>query len=154
MTPSDPVKTRARQVAALRDEIAELVDELDRRRREAFDLPLQLRRHPAAAAAAAVVAAIAVGGLVALGVRRRRRRASRLARAQEVRRALARLLREPERVGRPPAALEKLALAAATAAIGALARRLLQERSLPPAARARAARPRVRAQGGEAAPLA
>jgi hypothetical protein len=139
-------------VAALRDEIAELVDELDRRRREAFDLGLQLRRHPAAAAAAAVVAAVAVGGLVALGVRRRRRRASRLARAREVRRALARLLREPERVGRPPAAIEKLALAAATAAIGALARRLFLERSRPPVARP--TRPRERAPRDAAAPLA
>jgi len=50
-----------------------LLGELDRRRREAFDLRLQMRRHPLAFAAGAVLALAAVGGGTALAIARVRR---------------------------------------------------------------------------------
>ena len=53
-----------------------LLGELDRRRREAFDVRLQMRRHPAAFAVGAALALGALGGgttLVIARVRRRRR---------------------------------------------------------------------------------
>lgn len=49
-----------------------LLGELDRRRREAFDIRLQMRRHPVIFAAGAVLALGAVGGGTALAIARMR----------------------------------------------------------------------------------
>ena len=51
-----------------------LLGELDRRRREAFDVRLQMRRHPVAFAVGAALALGAMGGGTALVVARTRRR--------------------------------------------------------------------------------
>ena len=54
-----------------------LLGELDRRRREAFDVKLQMRRHPVAFTVGAVLALAAVGGgtsLAIMRIQRRRRR--------------------------------------------------------------------------------
>lgn len=50
-----------------------LLGELDRRRREAFDVRLQMRRHPLIFAAGAALALSAVGGGTALAIARMRR---------------------------------------------------------------------------------
>ena len=87
------------EIESLRSEIGGLVDELDRRRHEATDVRLQIRRHPRAAALLlGVVALSVIGRLVLL----RRRRATRLStRAANLARALALLSREdPDRVRR------------------------------------------------------
>ena len=61
-----------------------LLGELDRRRREAFDLKLQMRRHPVAFAVGAALVLAAVGGGTSLALvriqRRRRHRHSPTAR--------------------------------------------------------------------------
>ena len=62
------------EIESLRGELGALIGELDRRRHEAFDLGLQVRRHPVAVAVAAATLALAVGGLIALVVAGRRRR--------------------------------------------------------------------------------
>lgn len=121
------------EIDSLRGELGALVAELDRRRHEALDLRLQVRRHPVAAALVAVALAAAVGGLVAFAVRDRRRRRRPSVRARETRRAIARLLSEPERVAAEPSAASRALGVAATAAATALARQLLQGRAAKPA---------------------
>jgi len=128
-SPSRPVATREpgeieRDIESLRAELGELVGELDRRRHEAFDLRLQLRRH-----ASLIVAVAALGGVVvfaAYGVSRyaRRRRAQPQARAQDLARVLAILARHPGRVERMvewrslPATALSAALGRIAAAVG------------------------------------
>jgi hypothetical protein len=121
----------AGEIDSIRTELGGLVGELDRRRREAFDLRLQARRHPVAAALAAAAAALAVGGLVALAVRQRRERRRPSVRAGEARRALARLLDHPERVAAEPGMGNKVATAVLTLVATSLAKRLLDERVAP-----------------------
>ncbi|HET8540194.1 MAG TPA: hypothetical protein VFL83_10020 [Anaeromyxobacter sp.] len=124
------------EIDSLRAELGALVGELDRRRHEAFDLGLQARKHPVAVAVAAATLALALGGLVALAVAARRHRRRPSVRAREARRALARILEDPHRVGRDPSIPRKVVAAVATAAAATLARRLVQ-RQVAPARRAR-----------------
>ena len=70
-------RTIEREIDALRDQLDGIVGELDRRRHEAFDVRLQLRRHRTAVATVGVVAAaLVVSGFVAW--RNARRRQDRL----------------------------------------------------------------------------
>jgi hypothetical protein len=62
-----------RDIDHLRDRLDGMVSELDRRRHEAFDVRLQLRRHATAVATVGVVGAVLlVGGFVAWRNARRR----------------------------------------------------------------------------------
>ncbi len=126
------------EIDSLRGELGALVAELDRRRHEALDLGLQVRRHPVAVAVAAVTLALAVGGLVALVVAGQRRRQRPTEKLKETRRALARIMDQPHRGGRDPSIPRKVVAAAATAAAATLVKRLIQ-RQVP---RAPASRPR------------
>jgi len=114
----------------LRGELGRLVSELDRRRHEAFDVKLQIRKHPLAAVLAVSAAALVVGGLVAIAVRRRRRERGPVHRAREVRGALARLLDHPDRVAAETTLTDKILGAAGVVAATAVARRLV-DRALP-----------------------
>ncbi len=120
----------ARDIDVLRDEIGGLVAELDRRRHEAFDVGLQLRRHPLVAAAAVSTVALVVGGLVAAAIRARRRRQSRVEQARRLRRAFGRMVRHPEEFDREPGILERVAMAAVGVAATTLAKQLVQ-RAVP-----------------------
>jgi hypothetical protein len=134
----------AGEIESLRHELGGLVGELDRRRREAFDLGLQARRHPLAIALAATAAAFVVGGLVALAVRQRRQQRRPSVRAAEAREALARLFHHPERVGAHPSMGHKVATAVLTLAATTLAKRLIDRAVVPrrpSAPRARVAPP-------------
>jgi hypothetical protein len=124
------------EISTIRNELGALVSELDRRRHEAFDLGLQVRRHPVAVAVAAATLALAVGGLIALAVSARRERRRPSARVRETRRALARNMERPHQVGRDPSIPRKVVAAIATAAAANLAKRLIQ-RQVAPAPRAR-----------------
>jgi len=126
------------EIDALRGELGALVAELDRRRHVAFDVGLQVRRHPVAVALAAATLALVAGGLIALAVAGRRRRQRPSVRARETQRALLRIARKPHRVAAEPSMPGKIAIAAATAAAAALARRLVQ-RQVSPAPRPRPA---------------
>ena len=120
-----------REISTLRQELGDLVGELDRRRREAFDLRLQLRRHPVVASVAGLALAALLGGAVAalLYDARRKRRAGYKARQLKV--AVRRMVRHPERVGRggPPPS-EKIVAAVVTTAATLLVKRAL-ERAVP-----------------------
>ncbi len=119
------VQRVAGEIDTLRGELGALVAELDRRRQELFDLGLQVRRHPVAVAVAATAAALVLGGLVALAVRGRRERRRPTVRVRDARRALARILEHPDRVGADPGTARRILAAAGAAAGTALAKRLV-----------------------------
>jgi len=120
----------AGEIDSLRAELGGLVAELDRRRHEALDLGLQVRRHPILVAAVATAAALLLGGALALAVRGRRQRRRPTVRAREARRALGRLFDHPTRVAAEPSLAAKLGTAVGVAVASALAKRLV-ERSVP-----------------------
>jgi hypothetical protein len=122
-------QTLEQEIASLREELGDLVGELDRRRHEAFDLRLQVRRHATLLLVlGTVTVGLAVGGYVMLGYARRRR-AHPLVRTQAFAHALALISRNPERLVRVmedtrdprAAALAALAKAAGAAAPRAIA---------------------------------
>jgi hypothetical protein len=121
----------AGEIDSIRAELGGLVGELDRRRREAFDLRLQLRRHPVTVAVAATVAALAIGGLVALAVHSRRERRRPMVRAKETRLALARLLHPPDRVASEPSIGNKVTTAVLTLVATSLAKKLIDQKVVP-----------------------
>ncbi len=121
----------AGEIDTLRSELGGLVAELDRRRHEALDLGLQVRRHPVFVAAVTTAAALLLGAAIALAVRGRRQRRRPTVRARQARRALGRLFEHPNRVAAEPSLAAKIGIAAAVAVASALARRLV-ERSVPP----------------------
>jgi hypothetical protein len=114
----------AGEIDVLRNELGGLVDELDRRRHEAFDLRLQASRHPLVVAGVATVLALVVGAAVAVAIRDTRRRRSPTARARDVRAALSRLAEHPRRVAADPSMANKLVTAALLAIATTLAKRL------------------------------
>jgi hypothetical protein len=122
---SRPVHEVERDIHGLRGDIGRLVDELDRRRHEALDVRLQVRRHPLVAAALVGGVAFLVGGAIAVAVRRRSRMRTTRERARNVRRALGRMARHPDEFARDPGMLEKIAVAVATAAASMVVRRAL-----------------------------
>jgi hypothetical protein len=85
-----------REIEDLRAQLDELVDELDRRRHDAFDWRVQLRKHPRAAALGAGVLLAAV----ALAVRRSRRSVSFGEHAARFLRGVYAVGQEPERLER------------------------------------------------------
>jgi hypothetical protein len=107
-------------IERLRGELDGMVSELDRRRHEALDLRLQLRRHSGVVAALGVVAVlVSVVGVMAWSASRRRQ--DRLVdRVQNLARAIAIMSRNPDRLER---ALEgkRPAGSAVTSAIAKLA---------------------------------
>lgn len=121
----------AGEIDSIRAELGGLVGELDRRRREAFDLRLQIRRHPVAVAVAATGAALVVGGLIAFVVHERRERRRPSVRAEEARRALARLLHHPDRVAAEPSMGNKVTTAVLTLVATSLAKRIIDQRVVP-----------------------
>jgi hypothetical protein len=135
-SPEHAVRRVSGEIDTLRDDLGNLVSELDRRRHELFDLGLQARRHPVALAVAATVVALAAGGLLALVVRGRRRRRSPSVRARETRLALGRLLDHPDRVGAEPTVGRKIGIAVGTLVATTLAKRLLDRTVKRPPKRA------------------
>lgn len=75
------VETR-REVEALRDEVSQIVDELERRGREALDVRVQATRHPAASGALAVGLGGGLSYLIYSAVSQARQRREEQARLQ------------------------------------------------------------------------
>jgi hypothetical protein len=117
-------------IETLRHELGELVSELDRRRHEAFDFRLQMRKHPTAVAVAGVALAALVGIGLAVAIHGRRERARPVNRARRARAAVERLVRDPEHMAREPGVGEKILAAAGTAAASLLVKRAF-ERYVP-----------------------
>lgn len=125
------------EIAGVRLEIDELIEELDRRRREVMDLKLQVSRH-----AVPIVVGAMTGGLVLAGVgvyvfwhHRHERKPS--VRLHHARFAARRALKHPERVarGEPPLHI-KLLTATLTALAGATAKKLVERAITAPPPRA------------------
>jgi hypothetical protein len=114
------------EIAVVRRELDTLLGELDRRRHEALDVPLQLRRHATGATLTALAFLLTAAGGVWLTVWNRRRRARYTARAGRLRHALARMTEHPERVAAEPTIPGKILTAAASAAVAALVKRGLE----------------------------
>jgi hypothetical protein len=112
-------------VESLRSDLGDLIAELDRRRHEAFDVKAQLRKHPTALAVAGVAAAAIVGGIVAWTVHARHEREKPLNKARRARRAVQRLMQDPEHMAREPSVGEKVLAAAGTAAASLLVKRMI-----------------------------
>jgi hypothetical protein len=118
------------RIGLLRHELGDLVAELDRRRHEATDIRLQIKRHPLIAGAAAVTVAAAVGGIIAFAVWNARRRERPVERARRARRAMQRLMDDPDHMAREPSVTEKILAAAGTAAASLLIKRAF-DRGMP-----------------------
>jgi len=124
-TGSDSDRLRA-EIDATHRRLEGLLGELDRRRREAFDVRLQMRRHPLALAVGAALALGAMGGGTTLAVMRIRRR-RRLRHSPSAR--LARLWqisgRRAVKTGNESGMLGSVATRAAQVAAAMLVRRLV-----------------------------
>ena len=86
-----------REIAAVRSELGDLVDELDRRRHEALDLRLQAQRHPLAVAFISAFGVLAVGG-IAFWIYRRTRPEPALTHARKLAHALAVVSKHPDKL--------------------------------------------------------
>jgi hypothetical protein len=118
------------RIGLLRHELGDLVAELDRRRHEATDIRLQIKRHPLIAGAAAVTVAAAVGGIIGFAIWNARRRERPVERARRARRAVQRLMDDPDHMAREPSVTEKILAAAGTAAASILIKRAF-DRGMP-----------------------
>ncbi len=86
-SPSEP-RAIEQEIASVRSELGDLVDELDRRRHEVVDLPLQAERHPAVVALAGATALLLVTAF-AMWIYRRTRPEPRLTKARKLGQAIA-----------------------------------------------------------------
>jgi hypothetical protein len=109
-------RTLEAEVDEVRNELTALVAELDRRRHELFDVRLQVRRHIWPVALGALVMGATAAGAITLGVRRTRRQQGLTVRGRRIGQAVSRLLDRPERVAVEPTVLERIAVAAGSAA--------------------------------------
>ncbi len=124
------VRRVAGEIDVLRHELGGLVAELDRRRHEALDLRLQVRRHPVLVATVATVGALLLGGAIALIVREARERRKPTRRAREIRDALGRLVEHPREVASQPSIGNKIVTAVGVAVATTLVKRML-DRAVP-----------------------
>lgn len=123
-----------------RDRLGVILAELEHRRRELFDIPLQVKRN----AVPLVLLAAALGGILAttLSMRARRIRKERrlVARFHRARRAIGRAIQDPDRVAAPPPDMGKkliiaIASATATTLVTVVVKRIVEEVIVPPAQR-------------------
>jgi hypothetical protein len=124
--PSKKVSRLRTEIDATRDDLGTYVSELDRRRHEALDFKLQVKKHPVVVIGVGVVIIAAVAGAVALTVHARRDTLGR-----RVKRALARIAPSPPPPPADPDWLLKLLLKTALPIGVGLAMRFLK-RERPP----------------------
>jgi hypothetical protein len=117
-----------RQIEALRDDIGEMVSELDRRRHEALDVRLQVRRHSGALMAIGAVGVVLAFGAYRAWAAAQRRREQPIQRLQNLARVLLLVSRDPERLERAMEGRQQRGSLAATAlgkAAGAAGKRAI-----------------------------
>jgi hypothetical protein len=124
--PRATVETLGNEIAVVRAELDSLLAELDRRRHEALNLRLQLRRHALGATVTGLAFVGTAAGFVWLSAWRRRRQDRLSARAGRLRQALSRMIEHPERAAAEPTIVGKIAAAAASAGVAALIKKLLE----------------------------
>jgi len=124
--PRATVRQLEAQITALREELGELVAELDRRRHEALDVKLQVRRHAREITLTGVALVGAAAGFVSFNVWRSRRRQRFGAREGRFQQAMSRMIERPERVAAEPTVTMKIITAAANAAAATLIKKVLE----------------------------
>jgi hypothetical protein len=125
-SPRAVVEELGSEVAGVREELDTLLSELDRRRHDALDMRLQLRRHAVGTGLTAFALLATATGSVWLTHWRRGRRARLTAKAGRFYHALSRMTEHPERVAAEPTIPAKIVTTAASAAVAALAKKLLE----------------------------
>jgi hypothetical protein len=115
-SPRAAVEELGSEIAGVREELDTLLSELDRRRHEALDVPLHLRRHAVGAGLTAFALVATAAGSVWLTHWRGRRRARLKAKAGRFYHALSRMTEPPERVATESTIPAKIVTAAASAA--------------------------------------
>ena len=135
-----------------RERLADLLDELDRRRHEILDMPAQLRKHMVPFAIGAGVLVAGVTAAITIAVHRKRERRRLTVKAHRLREAFGRMARHPDRVARErPSAFIKVITAAATTALSIVARRVVRA-TMERAAYARKNRQLVASSNGSGHP--
>ena len=125
-SPRETTRQLDGEIAALREELAGLVAELDRRRHELLDIKLQAKRHALEMALTGTALVATAAGFVWLGAWRARRRQSIRSRAGRLREALSRVLARPERVAAEPTVPTKIFTAAANAAVATALKKVVE----------------------------
>jgi hypothetical protein len=114
------------EISEIRGRLDQSLAELDRRRHEATDVKLQIRRHPAVVAAAGGVVLLLLGG-VAYAIWAARRREQPINKAKRLRLAVSRMIDEPQKVAKgEPTVAEKVLAAAGTAAATMLTKKIIE----------------------------
>ena len=113
-------------ISEIRTRLDQSLSELDRRRHEATDVKLQIRRHPAVVAAASGVVLLLLGG-VAYAIWAARQRERPVSKAKRLRLAVSRMIDEPQKVAKgDPTVAEKILAAAGTAAATILTKKIIE----------------------------
>ena len=113
------------QIDSIRRNLTGIVRELDHRRHDLTDVKMQIDKHKPEllAAAGSVVAVAGVVGAIAFFVSRRNKKLS--VRATHMRKAIARVLEDPNRLARPePTILKKVATALVVAVVAAAGKKV------------------------------
>ena len=142
-SPRENVRRLEGEIAVLRDELAGLVAELDRRRHELTDIKRQARRHAVGAALTGTGLLMSAAGFAWLSAWRRRQRSKATARMEHLREAVSRMVARPDRVAAKPGIPAKILTVAAHAA-GAIAIKKILQRGLQRAMISRASLPPLR----------
>lgn len=125
------MKEIAHEIDSLREEMTPIVEELDRRRRNALDWRLQAREHVVPVVVTTAVIVGAASWLIWQAVEERRERQRPVEKARRLRHAFSRMIDEPDRVASAdPSGMRSLGIAlaraAGTAAASVLARKAVE----------------------------
>ena len=114
------------EISEIRGRLDHSLAELDRRRHEATDIKLQIRRHPGAVAAAGGVVLLLLGG-VAYAIWAAHHREQPMNKVKRLRLAVSRMIDEPQKVAKAePTVPEKILAAAGTVAATMITRKLIE----------------------------
>ena len=125
MPPRETARQLESEIAAVREELSGLVAELDRRRHEALDIKLQVRRHGLELALTGVALIAAASGFVWFKSRQSRRRAGWRGQLERLRAAVI----PPRKTGHraeAPRAVTSILTAAANAGVAAVIKKGLE----------------------------
>ena len=126
VSPQESTRQLDGEIAALREELAGLVAELDRRRHDLLDIKLQARRHALGMALTSVAVLATASGFVWLGTWHSRRRRTTLSRVGRLREAISRMIDRPERVAAEPGVPARILTATASAVVATAIKKVLE----------------------------